>query len=65
MKTNDFNNKTLAVPNNILNLPSEVKFDDGHITRYTYDASGTKLKAEYLLTLTKFATIISFILILN
>lgn len=40
---------TTSVSYNILNLPSEVKFDDGHIVRYTYDAAGTKLKVEYLL----------------
>lgn len=38
-----------SVSYNILNLPSEVKFNDGHIVRYTYDAAGTKLKVEYLL----------------
>lgn len=47
--TCDRNKKIQSISYNILNLPSEVKFDDGHITRYTYDAAGTKLKAEYLL----------------
>ena len=48
--TRDRNKKIQSISYNILNLPSEVKFDDGHITRYTYDAAGTKLKAEYLLS---------------
>lgn len=48
--TRDRNKKIQSISYNILNLPSEVKFDDGHITRYTYDAAGTKLKAEYLMS---------------
>lgn len=52
--TRDRNKKIHSVSYNILNLPSEVKFDDGHITRYTYDAAGTRLKAEYLLSNERF-----------
>lgn len=48
--TRDRNKKIQSISYNILNLPSEVKFDDGHVTRYTYDTAGTKLKAEYLLS---------------
>lgn len=47
--TCDRNRKIRCISYNILNLPSEVVFDDGHIVRYTYDAGGTKHKAEYLL----------------
>ena len=29
-----------SIAYNVLNLPSEVRFADGHETRYTYDADG-------------------------
>lgn len=51
---NDDSKKIHSISYNILNLPSEVKFDDGHIIRYTYDAAGTKLKAEYQLSNERF-----------
>lgn len=47
--TRDKNRRIHSITYNILNLPSEMMFNDGHIVRYTYDAAGTKLKVEYLL----------------
>ena len=48
--TQDKNRRIYSISYNILNLPDEVRFYDGHINRYTYDANGTKLKVEYLLS---------------
>lgn len=48
--TSDYNKKIHSIAYNILNLPREVRFNDGHIIRYTYDASGRKLKTECLLS---------------
>ena len=52
--TRDKNKKIYFISYNILNLPNEVRFYDGHINRYTYDANGTKLKVEYLLSNERF-----------
>lgn len=52
--TRDKNKRIYSISYNILNLPDEVKFYDGHINRYTYDANGTKLKVEYLLSNERF-----------
>ena len=38
-----------SISYNILNLPCEVVFADGHVTRYTYAADGRKLRVQYLL----------------
>ena len=48
--TSDKNRKIHSITYNVLNLPSKVTFNDGHIIQYTYDADGCKLKAEYLLS---------------
>ncbi len=47
--TRDLNKGIAGIDYNELNLPSEVRFADGHVTRYTYDAAGRKLRVEYLL----------------
>ena len=52
--TCDKNKRIYSISYNILNLLDEVKFYDGHINRYTYDANGTKLKVEYLLSNERF-----------
>lgn len=52
--TQDKNRRIYSISYNILNLPDEVRFYDGHINRYTYDATGTKLKVEYLLSNERF-----------
>ena len=52
--TQDKNRRIYSISYNILNLPDEVRFYDGHINRYTYDANGTKLKVEYLLSNERF-----------
>ncbi len=52
--TRDKNKRIYFISYNILNLPNEVRFYDGHINRYTYDAHGTKLKVEYLLSNERF-----------
>lgn len=43
-----------SISYNILNLPCEVVFADGHVTRYTYAADGRKLRVEYILTNSRF-----------
>ena len=46
--TKDLNSNISLVEYNFLNLPSKIEFMDGSTTRYTYDATGRKLRAEYL-----------------
>lgn len=46
--TSDRNKRIHSISYNILNLPTEIKFNDGHTIRYTYDATGAKLQVEYL-----------------
>ena len=46
--TKDLNSNISLVEYNSLNLPSRIEFMDGSTTRYTYDATGRKLRAEYL-----------------
>ncbi len=45
--TRDRNKKIWRIRYNVLNLPEEIKFYDGHVVRYTYAADGRKLKVEY------------------
>ena len=47
--TSDLNKGITGISYNELNLPEEVRFADGHVTRYTWDAAGRKLRVEYLL----------------
>lgn len=47
--TSDRNKGITGISYNVLNLPEEVRFADGHVTRYTWDAAGRKLRVEYLL----------------
>lgn len=47
--TSDLNKGITGISYNVLNLPEEVRFADGHVTRYTWDAAGRKLRVEYLL----------------
>ena len=42
------NSNISLVEYNFLNLPSRIEFMDGSSARYTYDATGRKLRAEYL-----------------
>ena len=46
--TKDLNSNISSISYNFLNLPSRIEFMDGSTTRYTYDATGRKLRAEYL-----------------
>ena len=46
--TKDLNSNISLVEYNFLNLPSRIEFMDGSNARYTYDATGRKLSAEYL-----------------
>ena len=46
----DANRGIYKIEYNELNLPREVKFNDGHVTRYTYAADGRKLRVTYLMT---------------
>ena len=48
--TSDRNKGITAIAYNVLNLPSRVEFDDGHIIRYRYAADGRKLRTEYVLS---------------
>jgi RHS repeat-associated protein len=52
--TSDLNKGITGISYNELNLPEEVRFADGHVTRYTWDAAGRKLRVEYLLNSTRF-----------
>lgn len=52
--TSDLNKGITGISYNVLNLPEEVRFADGHVTRYTWDAAGRKLRVEYLLTNARF-----------
>ena len=53
--TRDRNKGIYSIAYNVLNLPQTVLFNDGHLTRYTYDANGRKLKTEYILSNFRFA----------
>lgn len=46
--TSDLNKGITGISYNVLNLPEEVRFADGHVTRYTWAADGRKLRVEYL-----------------
>ena len=46
--TKDLNSNISLIEYNLLNLPSRIEFMDGSSARYTYDATGRKLRAEYL-----------------
>ena len=46
--TRDRNKKIWRINYNVLNLPEEIKFYDGHVVRYTYDASHRKMRVKYL-----------------
>ena len=48
--TRDRNKGIWKVSYNVLNLPREIIFEDGHIIRYTYAADGRKLRTEYVLS---------------
>lgn len=52
--TSDLNKGITGISYNVLNLPEEVRFVDGHVTRYTWAADGRKLRVEYLLNSTRF-----------
>ena len=46
--TRDRNKKIWRINYNVLNLPEEIRFYDGHVVRYTYDASHRKMRVKYL-----------------
>ena len=46
--TRDLNKKIWNIKYNVLNLPEEIQFNDGHVVRYTYAADGRKLRVEYI-----------------
>ncbi len=48
--TRDRNKGIYSVSYNVLNLPQEILFNDGHIIRYKYAADGRKLRTEYVLS---------------
>lgn len=45
--TRDRNKKIWTIKYNVLNLPEQIEYMDGHIVQYTYAADGRKLKTEY------------------
>lgn len=46
--TKDLNKKITDIQYNYLNLPSQIKFEDGSVFSYLYDANGTKLRTTHL-----------------
>ena len=48
--TRDRNKSINNISYNVLNLPREIHFNDGHIIRYAYAADGRKLQTEYVLS---------------
>ncbi len=44
--TKDLNKAITGMAYNHMNLPKEIAFNNGNVIRYTYDATGTKLKKE-------------------
>ncbi len=48
--TSDANKGISRITYNVLNLPQEVTFADGHIIRYRYAADGRKLRTDYVLS---------------
>ena len=49
--TKDLNKNISKIEYNLLNLPTKLSFEDGSIISYSYDANGTKLSADYNLSL--------------
>ncbi len=49
--TKDLNKKISKIEYNLLNLPTKLAFSDGSVINYSYDANGTKLEADYNLSL--------------
>lgn len=49
--TKDLNKKISKIEYNLLNLPTKLSFTDGSIIRYSYDANGNKVSANYNLSL--------------
>lgn len=49
--TKDLNKNISKIEYNLLNLPTKLTFSDGSIINYSYDANGTKLGADYNLSL--------------
>ncbi len=49
--TKDLNKKICKIEYNLLNLPTKLSFEDGSTISYSYDADGTKLGADYNLSL--------------
>ena len=45
--TKDVHHNISSVEYNLLNLPRQITFSDGSVTRYTYDATGRKMRVEY------------------
>ena len=48
--TQDLNKKIWRIKYNVLNLPEQIDYEDGHIVRYTYAADGRKLRVQYLVS---------------
>ena len=48
--TKDLNNGIENIEYNVLNLPKLITFANGGTIRYTYSATGEKLRAEYTMT---------------
>ncbi len=49
--TKDLNKNISKIEYNLLNLPTKLKFEDGSMISNSYDADGTKLSADYNLSL--------------
>ena len=49
--TKDLNKNISKIEYNLLNLPTKLNFEDGSVISYSYDAEGTKLSADYNLSL--------------
>ena len=48
--TRDRNKGIYSISYNVLNLPREIVFGDGHVIRHTYAADGRRLRSEYVLS---------------
>lgn len=48
--TRDRNKKIWTIKYNVLNLPEQIEYMDGHIVQYTYAADGRKLMVKYMVS---------------
>ncbi len=49
--TRDRNKKIWTIKYNVLNLPEQIEYMDGHIVQYTYAADGRKLMVKYMVSI--------------